>query len=403
MSIKKSAYPTKKTAGSAQATFPKELNNYNSTDQQEYVIGVVEKMQVLARAAAMSELSRAELAVLVVIADHINAKNGSCYMGFSHLSESAATSARHAKEVVKKLADRQLITVESGNRQRANTYRLCPDRFPLTPKEMRNLPPAPSEPQITTLVNPSVLNSDAQSTALVIPISPQSVFESEHKAKDEKDSVEEAAAPLRPRGAGGLPHNNGDLFPEFWQAFSIRSAVADAEAELRQILERGIDYNDVLDGAKRYAIYNHETNGWGKATNAAKWLKAEKWRDDWTPPKERVKASPKTEKEEAPVRSNAKPKKEAKPTRTRAKPKGITATKEYEKWEARKDYLHQQRVNASMPLDNHTQHCNQCSRELSHSDVGYCETGLALSKQAEPTYRAYYQHLAQEPKEKYEP
>ena len=94
--------------------------------KKQNIYGPVEKLQFLSDAAAISELSRAELAVLNVLADMANATTGLAWPSFQTLGKRIGTTDRSAKRAVSGLAKAGLLEiVEHGTRNhKSNRYKL---------------------------------------------------------------------------------------------------------------------------------------------------------------------------------------------------------------------------------------------------------------------------------------
>ena len=94
--------------------------------KKQNIYGPVEKLQFLSDAAAISELSRAELAVLNVLADMANATTGLAWPSFQTLGKRIGTTDRSAKRAVSGLAKAGLLEiVEPGTRNhKSNRYKL---------------------------------------------------------------------------------------------------------------------------------------------------------------------------------------------------------------------------------------------------------------------------------------
>jgi hypothetical protein len=252
-------------------------------------LGPVAKLQYLAQAAAMPNLSRVQLAVLVVLADMANATHGLAYPSFSTLAAKTGTSTRHAKTATKGLIDAGLIVVhEPGSRNRTNRYKLNPKPPENTQGSDQQDTTQGSDLQDTTVVIPSNISGDPQSTKVVIPRTPKSINQSEQQAKiDDRATGEGAAAPSRPGEPSGLhppePKTNQDRYPEFWQAMPMKTTVLEAEARITEYLDNGVPFAEIVAGAKRYTAYC-QTSKSPKRSSALAWLDRQAWRDDWTAP-----------------------------------------------------------------------------------------------------------------------
>ena len=252
-------------------------------------LGPVAKLQYLRQAAAMPNLSRVQLAILIVLADMANATHGLAWPSFNTLGTQTGTSTRHAKTATKGLIDAGLIVVhEPGTRVRANRYRLNPKPPENTQGSDPQNTTQGSDLQDTRVVIPSDIGGDPQSTKVVIPRAPKSINQSEHQAKiDDRATGEGAAAPSRPGGPSGLhppePKTNQDRYPEFWQAMPMKTTVHDAEERITEYLDNGVPFTEIVAGAKRYTAYCQATKSL-RRQSALAWLNRQAWRDDWTVP-----------------------------------------------------------------------------------------------------------------------
>lgn len=281
-------------AGGEPANGANQNPHVNNTTVVREPFGPVEKIKWLAAASGVRELSRVELALLVVVADMINSSTGQAWPSYNTLADRTGSSPRHTKRAVKRLAANGLLVIlEHGNRVRSNRYTLNRSHF----MELMG-----SDAETTTVVTPVSSCSDVEVPEVVTPTPPESIHESEPKAKDSKDrsQADGGASPYRPVGASGLPRR-GEMHPEFWGAMGRRTAVAESEQLIREAVADGVEYQDIVDGAKRYARYCADTGGQMKL-NAAVWLKKQKWLDDWEfiPAKARTKVVKSASKKKGP-------------------------------------------------------------------------------------------------------
>ena len=93
----------------------------------------------------------------------------------------------------------------------------------------------------------------------------------------------DAAAPLRPGGLGAGRQTVESDCSEFWQALGRQQTVYQSEQLIAELVASGIDYADIVAGAKRYAEYCTRTGAAQKMTPAS-WLSNRKWLDDWQLP-----------------------------------------------------------------------------------------------------------------------
>lgn len=359
-------------------------SNYITKDQ----FGPVEKVRLLALAASMADLTRSELATLNVLADMINAGTGQAWPSFNTLAARTGITPRSAKRAIRQLSERKpplVILARPGNRVRSNRYELNRAYF----AELDAL--GGSDARDTTVVTRVSSSGDVEGPKVVTHVSHKSIPESEHKAKDEGNrSGTDGAAPDRPRRPPGLPQG-GDRFPEFWEAMGgRRTTVADAEQLLTEALEAGTDYQEVIEGAKRYKSYCDATSGKMKSTAAA-WLKREAWRDGWELPTKRTISKPSSEKRRA--------------------------TKERQEWDAMWEMYKRQidesevkNEKASEELQAHLRECLGCfsSDEMTGEPDSECYKGETLHKIECQTYNEVVEwmgkallHLNKQPEDQF--
>lgn len=250
-------------------------------DDAGKAMGPVEKQQWLADAAALAHLSRAELAALIVIANTMNSKTGIAWLSMATIGRRTGTTTRTANNITKRLLGLGLVElVKRGTRQGAsNHYTLNRHYFSQ---------PAGSEAGDTTpgeVVKPSVEGSEAQRTEVVKQASPISIPESEPLAKDEGDrsQAEAGTAPLRPVGAcvaSRQTKRGADQFPEFWQVWPKRTAVAATEQAIAEALAEGVPLAEIIAGTERFARYC-EATGTPPKSKPSTFVRGDRWRDAW--------------------------------------------------------------------------------------------------------------------------
>ena len=255
--------------------------------KKQNIYGPVEKLQFLSDAAAISELSRAELAVLNVLADMANATTGLAWPSFQTLGKRIGTTDRSAKRAVSGLAKAGLLEiVEHGTRNhKSNRYKLgkiqTSDTDVTTAASDTHVT-TPSDTDDTTLVTRVTGASDTCDQKLVTRTSPKSIHSI--RAISEEGMIDrDAAAPLRPGGLGAGRQTVESDCSEFWQALGRQQTVYQSEQLIAELVASGIDYADIVAGAKRYAEYCTRTGAAQKMTPAS-WLSNRKWLDDWQLP-----------------------------------------------------------------------------------------------------------------------
>jgi len=237
--------------------------------------GPVRKIQWLCGAAGRPELSRAELAVLIVLADHINTETGKAWPSFGRIANIAATTVRTAKRAVSRLTAMDLIQIaEHGGPGRSNRYRLNWARF------QQDADGDTDDTMPSAMVTPVAPYGDTHGPNMVSSMSPDPFNPSEQEAEDEIEGsqAEGVAAPLR-LGACGLPHSK-DGYAAFWDAWGRRVTVAETERLIDAKMEEGASLADIIAGVARFRKYCSDT-GKPPRMKPAAFVHGEKWRDDW--------------------------------------------------------------------------------------------------------------------------
>ena len=214
----------------------------------------VQKLNWLAALCALEpRLTRSEIAVGSVLANMANAETGICWPSFEYLARKTATTRRQVMRAVQSLKKRNLIEFEHGP-SRSNVYRLRPIRS------------GGSDTHVTTPVTPTSPTRDTHVTTPVTPMSPESGNESI------KQSVYQSASKGR-----------NDKYPQFWEIGVQRVQVRECEELITQLLNTGVALEDIISGAERWMAHPAREN----RMTPLKWLKSERWRDDWQEPQPR--------------------------------------------------------------------------------------------------------------------
>lgn len=254
--------------------------------------GTVAKLQWLRVIAKRSEFSRTTLAACCVIADMADSKSGVCWPSFSYLADACGTSIRHIKKSINQATENNLVTIaEHGNRVRSNRYRINLD---LLGSDLQDTTHG-GDPQDTRVVISRAEGSDLQVPDVVIHRSPESIHPTEHQAREGWDrSLTEGGVRSLRADRPTLSRQAG-RYDEFWEALGKRSTVYESEQLITEFIADGVDYADIIDGAKKWRAYNDVTGG-RHAASPLKWLENRKWLDDWELPAAKAKAESKRTK-----------------------------------------------------------------------------------------------------------
>lgn len=243
--------------------------------------GPVQKLDFLANVAKDNDLSRIELAGLVVLANSQNSKSGEHWRSFNSWAEATGSSSRQVKRAISRLMAKGYVRlVRPGTRDgKANVYTLGSVTHDTT---------------LCEVVTPEVKGSDIEGQKVVSPMSPLSSLSIRVTNEDRKNrSTDGDAMPSGPADAAlgqRQPVKAGqDKYPGFWAAYPLRAGVANAERIIGERIAAGVAYADIVAGAKRYAEYCKATKQ-VRRSPADSWLQRESWRDEWSAPPKKTKA-----------------------------------------------------------------------------------------------------------------
>jgi len=239
--------------------------------------GTVAKLQWLRVIAKRSEFSRTTLAACCVIADMADSKSGVCWPSFSYLADACGTSIRHIKKSINQATENNLVTIaEHGNRVRSNRYRINLDVMGSDLQDTTQ----DGDPQDTRVVISRAEGGDLQVPDVVIQRSPESIHPTEHQAREGWDRSFTEGGVRSLRADRPTLSRQAGRYDEFWEALGKRSTVYESEQLITELIADGVDYADIVDGAKRWRAYNKVTGG-KNAASPLKWLEKRKWLDGW--------------------------------------------------------------------------------------------------------------------------
>lgn len=345
-----------------------EAPTHNQQHDHSNVLGPVDKLKFLCIAAADASLSRCDLASLMTIANGANSKTGVTWRSSNTLAKETASASRTVKRSVKKLVEKGYIAiVRRGNSGgKANTYSL--GKIDVLANGVADVT------TINSLVPPVSTSSDVGVTSHVPQMSPLSMTLSEPKARIERNrSSEGDASPCGvARAPSGKRQTNGDMYPDFWDAFPFRAGVSSAEEMLEKIIKSGVGYEMILAGATRYAAYCKKSK---IRTSADAWLRRQSWRDEWTPY---------VDKKESEVSKKTHPKKIEKKLSEKPRVGIASSNQRYEAWKVTEERYAEIRQNKFEELKEHigfnvqtqAKKCDACYQAIGSQQNTYCETGM---------------------------
>lgn len=239
--------------------------------KQDEQFDPVTRISIIQAIASNPDRSRAELATMIVLAKYANGRTGACWPSYATIAKDGGMNRRTAIRSVAKLADEGIIKVSKRGERQSPLYNLI--------KTVASVTHVPRDTN-DTIVSPMSPYSVTDDAILVSPMSPEPVIEPGINPVQWMDGGETSPAPP---GAGLYANHVADRFPDFWQAFPVRSTVAEAETKIAELVAAGVDLQEIIEGARRYQKYNSATAS-KKRQSAKQWLSRQSWRDDWTLP-----------------------------------------------------------------------------------------------------------------------
>lgn len=342
---------------------------YRHAEPTNLEYGPVAKLEWLAVLANGSKsLSRLELAVCVVLADMANSRTGVSWPSFRTIAARTGSTSRGAKMAVRKLTEQGIIEiVHPGSRTRSNRYRI---RIEIL-REVRQaeqgseqaFTTSRGEDGLTRVVKSHVEGGEAWMPDVVNPASPESIYESERKRRNEIDrsQAEGGALALGPGGPSLARQPNGNQlrYPRFWEALGRRVNVFKSESLIDGLLDGGdVAYAAIVEGAKRWRRYTELVKS-KRVLTPEKWLEQRKWLDDWEPPSIAAKAGPSAEDCQ---KNQPNPPEEAKWQAV------------YSAWRVESDRKQGSLRECLNEVDRHFDECDACKEALKQRDGGMvCE------------------------------
>jgi hypothetical protein len=250
------------------------MTHSNDSSAKVPPFGPVRKLRWLVGAAGKHELSRADLAMLVILADHTNTNTGKAWPAFVRLAKLGGVAPRTAKRSVARLTALDLIAVaEHGGPGRSNRYRLRWDIFEQSEDCVVD------DTIQMAMVTGTAANGDISDPKMVTHMSPNPINRSEQEAKEKIEGSQADCEAAPPRlGASDLPHKKG--YERFWDAWGRKVTVSETERLIDAKVEEGHPLDHIVVGVQRFQKYCADTGKPSRIKPAA-FVHGEKWRDDW--------------------------------------------------------------------------------------------------------------------------
>lgn len=311
-------------------------------------------------------LSKGDGAVFAQILDHFNPKIGYSYPSLNRLADVTGLSQRNAQRSIKKLVDASYIEIiQHGNRHNmANRYQ---PNFNLVDKVETSMSLKGRDTNVSTLETPVSQSRDAHVARYGHACPPNPSTNPSINEGEEDGEVATLANPLRGSPlASKSKAKPEEQYTEFWDVYPKRENVTDANKAIKEALENGVNYWEIVDGAKKYAqLKKHEGKSYEFIKLPLTFINKESWLDDH-------KITP------------------AKPPKTREKKKADTHSMVDKENSMSKEEINHLSIKHQIEFENHAENCTRCNgfitdyeteHETEHDapfQFDFCEIGKPL-------------------------
>ena len=307
-------------------------------------------------------LSKGDGAVFAQILDHFNPTLGYSYPSFNRLANVTGFSKANTQNSVKRLIDARYIEIiQHGNRHNmANRYQ---PNFNLVDKVETSMSLKGRDTNVSTLETPVSQSRDAHVARYGHACPPNPSTNPSINEGEEDGEVATLANPLRGSPlASKSKAKPEEQYAEFWDVYPKRENVTDANKAIKEALENGANYWEIVDGAKRYAqLKKHEGKSYEYIKLPLTFINKESWLDDH-------KITP------------------AKPPKTREKKKADTHSMVDKENSMSKEEINHLSIKHQIEFENHAENCTRCNGFITEYETehdapfqfDFCEIGKPL-------------------------
>lgn len=263
------------------------------TEAKEKKPLLLKKWLLLELALNDKKLSQGHCAVFWQILDRYNPDKGVAYPSMKRLATDTGFTQRHVQNSITRLVKADYVAIiQHGNQSRTNRYR---PNFSLLDR-VENA---------SSLPNDGVENASSKGRELQFPnVENASSLEPNHEPAYERGVNElgkksndffDATPPLPLTGASLASQEQKAKyqFQDFWAVYPKKMNVSKAETEITEALNDGALLDDILDGARRYAVYVKHQGWCGDDKYISlpdNWIKGKRWLDGFeVSPKSKIK------------------------------------------------------------------------------------------------------------------
>ncbi len=269
------------------------------TEAKEKKPLLLKKWLLLELALNDKRLSKGDCAVNWQILDRYNPDKGAAYPGMKRLATDTGFTQRNVQNSITRLVKTDYVAIiQHGNQTRTNRYRpnfLLLDRVEkassLPDEGVEKASSKGREDQFPNVENASSLKPNHE------PAYERGVNELGIVGFDfckSKPPID--ATPPPPLTGASLASGDPKTkyqYQDFWAIYPKQMNVSKAETEITEALKDGALLDDILDGARRYAVYVKHQGWCGDHKYISlphNWIKGKRWLDSWeVSPKSKIK------------------------------------------------------------------------------------------------------------------
>lgn len=254
---------------------------------------LLKKWLLLELALNDKRLAKGDCAVNWQILDRYNPEKGVAYPSMKRLATDTGFTQRNTQRSITKLVNADYVhIIQHGNQSRTNRYR---PNFSLLDRVETATSLHDDGVETATSKGRDVEVPNVETAASLEPIYEPAYERGVNEIGKKSNDFFDATPPLPLTGAtlASKEQKAKYQFQDFWAIYPKQMNVSKAETEITEALNDGALLDDILDGARRYAVYvKHQ--GWcgdhQYISQPLNWIKGKRWLDRWeVSPKSKIK------------------------------------------------------------------------------------------------------------------
>lgn len=245
---------------------------------------LLKKWLLLELALNDKRLSKGDCAVNWQILDRYNPDKGVAYPSMKRLATDTGFTPRNIQRSVTRLVKADYVAIiQHGNQSRSNRYR---PNFSLLDRVETATSLQNEGVETATSKGRDVEVPNVETATSLEPIYEPAYERGVNEIGKKSNDFFDATPPLPLTGAtlASKEQKAKYQFQDFWAIYPKQMNVSKAETEITEALNDGALLGDILDGARRYAVYVKHQGWCGDHQYIAlphNWIKGKRWLDSW--------------------------------------------------------------------------------------------------------------------------